>query len=221
MDRIKLSDIDKDLKRAVKDHINLFSLIEDDIRIEFFNDKEHIVNAYTPLTNLYLLVDGKAKISILHEDGHRSIVYFVKPNEMIGELTLIGIEKQTKDVIAIGSCVCLSVPMDIAKAVLLKDPTFLLLLNKYIGEKLLDRTWFNAKQQHYDLKHRLAAHILLCETGGIYDEKHTVTAEYLAVSYRHLLFTMKNFKEEGLITKVNLGHTFNRGALEQLASVLK
>jgi CRP-like cAMP-binding protein len=221
MKSFKIDEIEKNLQHEIESQVALFESVIEDVRVEFFEDKEFIINANTPLNKLFLFISGKAKISILHEDGHRSIVYFVKPNEMIGELSLIGIEKHTKDVIAIGPCICLSVSMDIAKETLLKDADFLLMLNKYIGGKLLDRTWFNAKQQHYELKHRLAAYILLCETGGIYNEKHTETTEYLAVSYRHLLHTFKNFNEEGLIIKSDKGYRINRDKLEILASVLE
>ena len=110
--------------------------------------------------------------------------------------------------------------MDIAKSILLNDSDFMLQVSQYIGTKLIERTWFNAKQQHYELKHRLAAYILLCECDGLYNEKHTQTAEYLAVSYRHLLHTLSQMKEEGILKKEKKGFSFDREALENLAQVL-
>lgn len=200
--------------------IEIFNSVLEHVEVNIFENKDHIVIEDEPIRKLHLLLNGKAKITVSHEDGHRSIVYFVKPDELIGELSLIGIEDRPKDVIAIGTCLCLSVPMEIAESILLKDEGFLLLMSRYIGTKLLDRTWFNAKQQHYELKHRLAAYILRCECDGIFNEKHTETAEYLAVSYRHLLHTIQAFKDEGLIEKSGKGYTFDRQALESLASVL-
>ncbi len=202
-------------------HLSLFKSVLDHVIVNEFENKDHIVQAEVPISRLYLLVEGKAKISMLHEDGHSSIVYFVKPNEMIGELTLIGIEDRPKDVISIGTCICLSVPMEVAESSLLNDKDFMLLMSRFIGTKLLDRTWFNAKQQHYELKHRLAAYILKCECDGLFNEKHTETAEYLAVSYRHLLHTIQSFKEDNILTKNKKGYTFDRYALEELASVLE
>ena len=202
-------------------HLNLFKNVTEHVSVNVFENKDHIVEADVEISRLYLLIEGKAKISMLHEDGHSSIVYFVKPNEMIGELSLIGIEDRPKDVISIGKCLCLSVPMKIAEDHLLPNNDFMLLMSQYIGTKLLDRTWFNAKQQHYELKHRLAGYILKCECDGLFSEKHTETAEYLAVSYRHLLHTMQAFKDEGILTKVKGGFTFDKQALEELADVLE
>jgi len=220
MKTYSLTDGQTILKIDMSQHMHLFQTISDYVQINVFENKEYIIHANTPIPRLFLLVKGKAKISVTHEDGGSSIVYFVKPNELIGELSLIGIEDRPKDVNSIGSSLCLSVPMDIAKSVLLQNPEFMLKMSQYIGTKLIERTWFNAKQQHYELKHRLAAYILLCECDGIYNEKHTQTAEYLAVSYRHLLHTFSLMKEEGLVKKEKKGFSFDREALEILAQVL-
>lgn len=206
---------------AFHTNLQLFAPVLEHVRVDVFDDKEYIIDSGMPLDKLYLFVDGKAKITMLHEDGYSSIVFFVKPNDMLGELTLIGVEKLPKDVISIGQSVCLSVAMDAAREGLLKDPQFLLTMSRFIGNKLLDRTWFNAKQQHYELRHRLAAYILLCECDGIYNEKHIHTADYMAVSYRHLLHTIKEFKEAGILLKTKGGYTFDRNALEELASVME
>lgn len=210
----------KDFNIDLHEHIAIFQSVSNHVTVSIFDNRDHIVRARDTITRLHILLYGTAKISLTHEDGGSSIIYFLKPNEMIGELTLLGIEQNPKDVIAIGKCICLSIPMDIAEITLLHDPQFLLAVSRYIGTKLLDRTWFNIKQQHYSLKPRLAAHILLCACDGLYNEKHTQTAEYLAVSYRHLLHTFRELREEGLITKEKKGYSFNRESLEQLASQL-
>lgn len=220
MEIYSLQEAQEELNYTINYQSSLYKSVLEHVQVCVFNNKDQIIYSDKPISNLYLLIDGKAKISIAHEDGTNSIVYFIKPNELIGELTLINIETQAKDVIAIGKCLCLSVPMSIAKSRLLKDPDFLLEMSQYIGTKLIDRTWFNAKQQHYELKHRLAAYILLCECEGIYNERHTETAEYLAVSYRHLLYTFQQFREEELIKKVSNGYTFDKEGLEKLSTIL-
>lgn len=202
-------------------HLEMLCAVKAHLRVEVFEDKEYIIRANEPLTRLYLLLSGRAKIAMLHEDGYTAIIYFVKPNEMIGELSLISVETTPKDVISIGQSICLSLPLEATRETLLADNNFLLQLSRFIGTKLLDRTWFNAKQQHYDLRHRLAAYILLCEVDGRYSEPHVQTADYLAVSYRHLMHTFKEFREQGLITKVQGVYTFNRSALEALAQVMQ
>lgn len=221
MKSLSIDDAKKELTIEIERYMHIFDIVVEHVRVDVFEDKELIINSQIPLDRLFLLIEGKAKITMIHENGSCSIVYFVKPNELIGELTLIDIEKQAKDVISIGKSVCLSVPIELVKSTLLNSNHFMILLSQFIGIKLLDRTWFNAKQQQYDLKHRLAAYILLCECDGIYNENHVQTAEYLAVSYRHLLYVLKQFKEEGLLIKVKGGYKISKLKLEALASVLE
>ncbi len=98
------------------------------------------------------LISGKAKATMVHEDGKQSIVRFIQKDEFIGELFFIGVEDVPKDVIAINECVCLSFPMYIATKELLGDVNFLLLINRYIGGKYLNRTWVDTKSSNYELK---------------------------------------------------------------------
>lgn len=221
MKKYSLSQAPEPIQEMVSPYLDLFRMGASFLEIHEFDNREHIVSAGVPIPYLFLLLKGKAKISMLHEDGSSSIVHFVHPQELIGELTLVGVEDQPKDVISIGHSICLALPMDVARFHLLPDNTFLLEMTRYIGEKLLNRTWFNAKQQHYELKHRLADYILKCECDGLFSEKHTETAQYLAVSYRHLLHTVQWFKSEGILEKVQGGYKFDRKALEDLARVLK
>jgi len=51
----------------------------------------------------------------------------------------------------------------------------------------------------------------------VYSEKHTETAEYLSVSYRHLLYTFKTFIDEGLLIKIKKGFEINEEPLATLA----
>lgn len=191
------------------------------MRVEIFEQNENIVSSHKPLNKLYYLLEGKAKITLGHEDGKRSIINFVRPKAFIGELTLIGVEKQPKDVTAIGTCKCLTISISLARETLLKDEFFLLLLCRYIGDKYLERAWFNSKQQSFPLKHRLAAYILLSENNGVYKEKHTQTSEFLSVSYRHLLYTIQQFKDENILKKTDRGYLINKRKLKELADILE
>jgi len=221
MKRYFLREVKDDLREEISQYEYIFKNLDEYMQLEIFSPNENIIDSYKPITKLYFLLKGKAKVSLVHEDGKRSIVHFVKPEEFIGELTLLDIEKEHKDVIAISECHCISVSIEDTKDILLKDHEFLLILSRYIGEKLIERTWFASKHQNYELKNRLAAYILMTEYNDIYSEKHTETAEYLGVSYRHLLYTFSLFRDEGLIFKEKKGFKINREGLMELAEILK
>ncbi|WP_249599365.1 helix-turn-helix domain-containing protein, partial [Peribacillus frigoritolerans] len=60
--------------------------------------------------------------------------------------------------------------------------------------------------QEYERKNRLAKYILQIENDGCFQAKHTETAEYVGGSYRHLLYTLNQFHEEGLLEKKGRGY---------------
>jgi CRP-like cAMP-binding protein len=196
---------------------SVFGSLSTEAEVYTFEAGEPIIRFDRPIEKLWYMVSGKAKITLVHEDGKQSIVHFVREREYIGELTFLEVEKQHKNVIALCKCQCLAIPMVLAKAHLKRDPDFLFRMNQYIGEKLIKRTWFTAKNQNYELKNRLAAYILISQVKGLYSQKHTETAEYLGVSYRHLLYTLKQLVDEGSLEKIKGGYGVHKEKLEALA----
>ena len=70
----------------------------------------------------------------------------------------------------------------------------------------------------FPLSNRLAAFLLMAADHGIVREKHVSTAEYLGVSYRHLLYVLADFSKRGYIKKENGGYRITgREALLRLA----
>ncbi|MFD1901904.1 hypothetical protein GQR36_21220 [Enterococcus termitis] len=100
-------------------------------------------------------------------------------------------------------------PYHKAKQALLNDNRFLRIIAKYLGKKVLLRVDHFSNNQNYELKHRLAAYMLQTEVAGVYHEKHTETAEFLGVSYRHLMYTLKEFQESGVVEKQDKGYLLN------------
>ena len=183
-----------------------------------FSCNEYIVRFDEDIRCLFLLLDGRAKIYLVHENGKRALIQFLGKNDFIGELSLIEAEEHSKDVVAINDYTCLAIPLASAKKQLLEDNAFLLHLSKYLGDKLLKRTEHYTAMQDYELKNRLAKYILQIENNGYFQEKLTETAEYVRVSYRHLLYTLNKFREEGLLEKRGRQYFIvSKEALEKLS----
>ncbi|MFS0604049.1 transcriptional regulator YeiL [Peribacillus frigoritolerans] len=218
-------------KINLKDYAENFVDIYNDIQETFpkavlhqafickFSSNEYIVRFDEDIQYLFLLLDGRAKIYIVHENGKRALIQFLKKDDFIGELSLIEVEKNLKDVVAINDCTCLAVPLASSKEHLLNDNRFLQNLSKYLGDKLLKRTDHYTDMQDYEFKNRLAKYILQIENDGCFQEKHTETAEYVGGSYRHLLYTLNQFHEEGLLEKKGRKYyIINKKKLERLSS---
>lgn len=214
-----------DMKRIIEMLPSYLRNCKDQYDLVKYNKGDKIVRATLPLNDLYYIIQGKAKICLVHENGKITIIDFIGTGDYIGEHTLLEIEMETKDVIALTDCLCLKINLRENKNKLRNNPEFLYYLCQYMGKKVLRRSWFHSKNLSYELKYRLAAHILNLEDNGVYKEKHTETAEFLGTSYRHLLQTFKALIEEGYITRApntpsgraTNGYIINREMLSELA----
>lgn len=180
-----------------------------------FNNRDFITKEMNELAFLFIILEGRAKVVTTQENGKRLILQFLNPNDLIGELTIIGVEKTIKDVIAMGEVICLGIPLTLVKDQLLINNEFLLFLSQHVGKKLLVRMAHVKEQQTQELKIRLAKLLLEISVDGIYHEKHTEIAEYLGVSYRHFMHTFKFFKEQRLIEKTALGYAINEKVIRE------
>ena len=79
-------------------------------------------------------------------------------------------------------------------------------------------TYNYSRNQSYPLDVRLAAFILTVSNNGYYREKHTEVAEYLGVTYRHLLYVLADFVKRGIVKKTPQGyHIENTNMLREIA----
>ncbi len=178
---------------------------------------EFIVHQSITPEKLFFLISGKAKIKMTLENGKISLIDFISAPSYIGELTLLAIEDTPKDVIAHTNCVLFALPLKENQTQLLENPTFMKNLAVFLGKKALHRTETLTKSLNLPFQTRLARFILLTEEDGIYHEKHTEVAEYLHVSYRHLLFVLHDFTQKGILEKNGRNYAIkNREALTKL-----
>lgn len=220
MKKITYEDLSKEEQLIFNRHSEIFDRVHDQVSFFRYGHQETLINFGASVTSLHFLLSGRVKISMLHANGQRSIIHFAEPGEFIGELSLIGVEDTPKDVTIMQPSACVSIDMAFAKKHMLTDVDFMLLLSRYLGKKLLARTWFQSKQQAYDLKYRLARFILMTECEGLYTERHTETADFLGVSYRHLLQIFQVFTAEGILSKSKRGFIVDREKLKELSKAL-
>ena len=76
----------------------------------------------------------------------------------------------------------------------------------FLSHKAIGNTSNYTKNQAYPLEVRLANFILLTSCNQIYREKHTEAAEFLGVTYRHLLYVLAAFVKQGYLKKTEQGY---------------
>lgn len=187
------------LKSGFKENFS-FDL-SDYVKAYAYKSGESIVKQGEENSYLYYLVNGRVKVYLLMEDGRFSLLEYLKAPCFLGELELLNNGKNTSTVKADYDIVCLRIKLDEVREILEKDVRFYKSISIYLSNKFVQSQRVYLKSLNYPLKNRLAAFILLSEREGYYKEKHTEVAEYLGVSYRHLLYTFEELVKTGILER--------------------
>lgn len=179
---------------------------------------DFIVKEGHPPSYLFYLAQGRAKLYSTLANGRVSLIDFFAAPCFIGEIELVDISHEARAVQAIEACWCLALSVKQYRAPLLNDATFLRNLCVALSKKNYRNIISLTQNQSFPLINRLAAFILLTQHCDMYREKHTYVAEYMGVSYRHLLYVIAQFTQDRILVKQKAGYIItNKRALTALA----
>ncbi len=153
------------------------------------------------ITHCYLILSGMVKIYIDHENGRRSILDFAGKGDWLGELSLFRQEDYIKENKVIEDVVCLEFELDRLKQICKEKAEVSFYFASSISNKLMVRSYRLSEYLNYSLEKRLASFILKYQQNGKYTIPHTDVSEYMNISYRHVLFVMKKFCDDGILKK--------------------
>lgn len=215
------SDINAEIQKS--GFMNFFSFPADSyVKLLTFLPHEYIIEESLLPSHLFFLTSGRTKLYTTLANGKVALIDFFKAPCFIGEMELAGHTQDICSVQAIEPCSCLALPVTKCREMLLTDPVFLRKICLYLGGKNARNIRSLTKNQAYTLENRLAGFILLSTSTDIYGEKHSHAADYLGVSYRHLLYVLAQFVEKGFLKKENRVYKItNRQALLQLAHIVE
>ena len=93
----------------------------------------------------------------------------------------------------------------------MQDIDFVKMISQYIGDKLIRRMEHFSINQTYQLNYRLALLLLEVAVAEFIKKNSQKQPEYLGVSYRHLTYTLKTFKENDCVYRESRGYRINEG----------
>lgn len=176
------------------------------LEVKEFEPAEFIMREGERSEYLYYLTEGRAKLFLSQENGRISLINFIDAPCFIGEMELLDEQRLPQGVKAISRCKCYRIRMSECRKELLQDTKFLQYLCRFLSEKATGNTNNYMRNQAYPLKIRFADFILKMSVNGYYREPHTEVAEFLGVTYRHLLYVLAQFVEEGMLEKTKHGY---------------
>jgi len=175
------------------------------LELHTFRKGEHLCEERKTPDHLYFILEGKVKLSLIHQDGNVTLVQYYEQGDILGELELLGMRQQSQTIEAVGNVTCLALPFEQCKDLMLGDARFLQNLCRLIAGKMQRSVNKLVGMQTYPLENRLASYFLQKEDEVGYGQwmhvKLTDLAQYLGTSYRHLSRVVKDFDEAGWIEK--------------------
>lgn len=175
------------------------------LELYVFQKGDHLCEERKTPDHLYFILEGKVKLSLIHQDGNVTLVQYYEPGDILGELELLGMRQQSQTIEAVGDVTCLALPFEGCKDIMLEDTKFLQNLCRLIAAKMQRSVNKLVGIQTYPLENRLADYFIQKEDEVGQDQwmhvKLTDLAQYLGVSYRHLSRVIKDFDDAGWIQK--------------------
>lgn len=183
--------------------------VERDTRLFQIAAGDFIVEERKKPNFLFYLVKGRAKLYATQSNGRITLIDFFNAPCFIGEIELVDTNHDSLAVQSIEECWCLALPVKSYRSKLNNDVIFLRTLCIALGLKNSRNIISLTQNQSYPLANRLASFILLTQNKELYNEKHIQVAEYMGVSYRHLLYVIAQFTRDEILVRDKRGYRIN------------
>lgn len=192
--------------------IEIFSEIDTAyFQINHFEKGKFICNIDDAMDRLYFVVKGKVKVYTITPEGKKLILRFINPLAVVGDIELIQNSKAHNVVEACSDVIAISISHAVIRNKLLHDPIFMNFLLENIANTLKISTRFTALNLLYPVEVRVASYLLSISTdsnGNMYKKDLDATsissiADFIGVSYRHVIRVLQKFYKEKLIEKRN------------------
>lgn len=183
---------------------NLQSYLDNDLisisNIYTFEKDEHLIHLERPSDFLYFLVEGTIRVYSYSSDTQNIVINRSEAVTLIGEASSLWDLSPKSNVIAETPCTCVGISLKRYRSLLQQDISFLQNVCQILSFRLNSGiTLANSLTEPVEI--RLAKFILDNSPNQLFSFKLTTCSAILNVSYRHLLRTINNFKEEGILEK--------------------
>ncbi|PFE55815.1 hypothetical protein CN318_11130 [Bacillus cereus] len=192
--------------------LEIFSGIStDNFQVNHFEKGKLICDKDDEIHRLYFIDKGKVKVYTITPEGKKLILRFINPLAIVGDIELIQNSKVHNVVEACSDVVAISITNTVIRNKLLHDPICMNFLLENIANTLKISTRFTALNLLYPVEVRVASYLLSISTdsnGNMYKEDLDSTsvssiADFIGVSYRHVIRVLQKFYSEKLIEKNN------------------
>ena len=178
------------------------------LKIRHFETDEIIVRSGSPVNYLYLLLEGKARISPTSEEGKMGLLDFVMQNDVIGDLEYFAKDLYYYDVTALRPSTVLAIPTIYIEEAFNDNVSFYKFICENMSAKMKRTSLKYSNMLLYPVKDQVANYLY-----NIYlnTEKTTLPivfkeiAEFFDITPRYLRTVLTELEDEEIISRQSNG----------------
>jgi len=183
-------------------HLPCSSIVE-------YRKGQMIYNQDQPSTSIYLVIDGKVKVSRLADDGHQVVVDIYQADDFFGESALLNLPHRSEQATAMEDTKVMAWSNTEIEDIIMKRPRLAVALLQILVQRTIDFTHRIESFSVDNISHRLARTLIrFSERMGMADEDgtvrmipftHEMLSQYVGTSREIVTHYMNQFRKQGYL----------------------
>src|SRR5271155_5427703 len=199
-------------------HLPCSSIVE-------FKKGQMIYNQDQPSTSIYLVIDGKVKVSRMADDGHQVVVDIYQTDEFFGESALLGLPQRAEQATALENVKLMTWSSAEIEDIVMKRPKLAVALLQILVQRTLE---FGHRIESFsvdNIARRLARSLIrFSERLGIPEDDgsirmvpftHELLSQYVGTSREIVTHYMNQFRRQGYLRYSRKGIILYRDAFQE------
>ena len=205
-------------QKALEDplaHLPCSSIVE-------YKKGQMIYNQDQPSTNIFLIIEGKIKVSRLADDGHQVVVDIYQPDEFFGESALLNLPHRCEQATALENTRLMAWTTAEIEDIVTKRPRLAVALLQILVQRTIDFTHRIQSFSVDNIARRLARSLIrFSERLGVAEEDgsirmtpftHELLSQYVGTSREIVTHYMNQFRRQGYLKYSRKGIVLYREA---------
>ena len=208
-------------QKALEDplaHLPCSSIVE-------YKKGQMIYNQDQPSNNIFLIIEGKIKVSRLADDGHQVVVDIYQPDEFFGESALLNLPHRCEQATALENTRLMAWTAAEIEDIVTKRPRLAVALLQILVQRTIDFTHRIQSFSVDNIARRLARSLLrFSERLGTVEEDgsvrmtpftHELLSQYVGTSREIVTHYMNQFRRQGFLKYSRKGIILYRDAFRE------
>jgi CRP/FNR family transcriptional regulator len=183
-----------------------------------------IYNQDQPSTSIYLVIDGKIKVSRLADDGHQVVMDIYQPDEFFGESAFLNLPHRPEQAVALENSKLMAWSTAEIDDIIMKRPRLAVALLQILAQRTMDFTYRIESFSVDNIARRLARTLIrFSERLGTQEEDgsvrmvpftHELLSQYVGTSREIVTHYMNQFRRQGYLRYSRKGIILYREAVK-------